>query len=271
MPLGSGALAGTSVAIDREALAVSLGFSAVSTNSLDAVSDRDFCVEFTSAASLAMMHLSRLSEDLILYSTHEFGFVHLSDAIATGSSLMPQKKNPDALELLRGKSGRVFGHLMGTLSILKGLPLAYNKDMQEDKAAVFDTADTLRECLQVAATVLANIRVDEPRAREAASQGCMNATELADYLASQGIPFRQAHELVGKLVVLACSKGQELSSLSLGEMRAVCPLIDDEVYEVLTLHRTLASKRRTGGTAPERVSTALAKARAHHEAWRQQA
>src|SRR5215510_12731777 len=190
MPLGSAALAGTSFQIDREALARSLGFAAVSRNSLDAVSDRDFCVEFLNACSLIMVHLSRLAEDVIVYSTGEFGFFELSDAIATGSSLMPQKKNPDAMELIRGKAGRVFGDNFGLLTMLKGLPLAYNKDMQEDKEAVFDSLDTTRSCLQVAATVLRNVRVNAVVTQAAASKGYMNATELADYLVRKGIPFR---------------------------------------------------------------------------------
>ena len=200
MPLGSAALAGTSHPIDREAVAQALGFDSVSRNSLDAVSDRDFCVEFAGTASLIMMHLSRLAEDIILYATAEFGFLELSDAVATGSSLMPQKKNPDSMELVRGKAGRVFGHLTSLLVTMKGLPLAYNKDMQEDKEAVFDTVDTLRGSLTVTATVLRNLRVNESRALEAATQGYLNATELADYLTRKGIPFREAHETVGRIV-----------------------------------------------------------------------
>src|SRR5256884_4802958 len=188
LPLGSAALAGTSYPIDREAVARSLGFDEVSRNSLDAVSDRDFCVEFTSAASLVMLHLSRLAEDIILYSTTEFGFFELSDPVATGSSLMPQKKNPDSMELVRGKSGRVFGHLTSLLAMMKGLPLAYNKDMQEDKEALFDTVDTVTACLAISATVLRNIRVNESQARAAAERGFLNATELADYLARKGMP-----------------------------------------------------------------------------------
>ncbi|HKP36261.1 MAG TPA: argininosuccinate lyase, partial [Pyrinomonadaceae bacterium] len=210
MPLGSAALAGTSYSIDREAVARALGFDSVSQNSLDAVSDRDFCLEFISAASLAMMHLSRLAEDIILYATAEFGFFELGDAVATGSSLMPQKKNPDSMELVRGKTGRVFGHLVALSTTLKGLPLTYNKDMQEDKEAVFDTVDTLTESLAVTATVLGNIRVNEARCREAATHGYLNATELADYLVGRGMPFREAHETVGKIVVHALARGVEL-------------------------------------------------------------
>ncbi|HVG31240.1 MAG TPA: argininosuccinate lyase [Pyrinomonadaceae bacterium] len=262
LPLGSAALAGTSYPVDREAVARALQFESVTRNSLDAVSDRDFCVEFCAAASLVMVHLSRLAEDLILYATAEFGFVELGDAVSTGSSLMPQKKNPDALELLRGKAGRVFGHTFALLATLKGLPLAYNKDMQEDKEAVFDTADTLRASLEVAATVLRNVTVREDRALLAASRGYMNATELADYLARKGVPFREAHEAVGRIVLRAIELGVELEELPPGEMRGVSPLITDDVLDALTLERTLATKSQPGGTAPERVREALREARA---------
>jgi argininosuccinate lyase len=261
LPLGSAALAGTSYPIDRESVARALGFESVSRNSLDAVSDRDFCVEFCAASSLVMVHLSRLAEDLILYATTEFGFVELGDAVSTGSSLMPQKKNPDALELVRGKAGRVFGHTVALLTILKGLPLAYNKDMQEDKEAVFDTADTLSASLEVTATVLRHITVREGRARAAASRGYMNATELADYLARKGVPFREAHEAVGRVVLRAIELGVELEDLPPEEMRAVSPLITDDVRDALTLERTLATKSQTGGTSPARVAEALAAAR----------
>jgi argininosuccinate lyase len=261
-PLGSAALAGTSYAIDREAVARALGFEGVTRNSLDAVSDRDFCVEFTAAASLIMAHLSRLAEDIILYATTEFGFVELGDAVATGSSIMPQKKNPDALELVRGKAGRVFGHLTGLLALIKGLPLTYNKDLQEDKEAVFDAADTVRASLEVTATVLVNVRVREVRARDAATLGYMNATEMADYLARRGLPFREAHETVGRMVLKAIEKGLELQELDLEELREFSTLVDEDVYDALSLEQTLATKRQMGGTAPERVAEALAAARA---------
>jgi argininosuccinate lyase len=261
MPLGSAALAGTAYAIDRAAVARELGFEDISRNSLDAVSDRDFCIELASAASLVMLHLSRLAEDIIIFATTEFGFLELSDAVATGSSLMPQKKNPDSMELVRGKAGRVFGHLMGLLATMKGLPLAYNKDMQEDKEAVFDTVDTVMASLEVTATVLRNMRVREETAREAASRGYMNATELADYLARKGMPFREAHDAVGRLVLRAIERSVELDHLSLEEMRAVSPLIEEDVYEALSLDRTLSSKSQPGGTSPERVAEALLKAR----------
>ena len=262
LPLGSAALAGTSHPIDRESVARTLGFDGVSVNSLDAVSDRDFCIEFVSAASLIMMHLSRLAEDIIIYATAEFGFFELSDAIATGSSLMPQKKNPDSMELVRGKTGRVFGHLSGMLTTMKGLPLAYNKDMQEDKEAVFDTADTVKASLRVATTVLGNIDLNHDRARDAAARGYMNATELADYLVRKGVPFRDAHDTVGRIVVHAISRGAELHELPLSDLNSYSALIDHDVFEALSVANTLATKAATGGTAPARVAEALARARA---------
>jgi argininosuccinate lyase len=261
LPLGSGALAGNSFQIDRQALAAELGFEEISKNSLDAVSDRDFCVEFLSDCSLIMVHLSRLAEDIIVYSTTEFGFIQLGDAIATGSSLMPQKKNPDSMELVRGKAGRVFGDLMAMLTTLKGLPLAYNKDMQEDKEAVFDAFDTATASLEVTRTVLSNIAVDENRTREAASRGYMNATELADYLVRKGIPFREAHELVGKIVVMAIQVGKEIDELSISQLRSQSSLIDEDVFGSLTLQSTVASKSCPGGTSPSQVNEALLAAR----------
>lgn len=254
MPLGSAALAGTSFPIDRETLATPLGFEGVSRNSLDAVSDRDFCVEFLSACSLIMVHLSRLAEDIILYATSEFGFFELGDAIATGSSLMPQKKNPDSMELVRGKAGRVFGDLLALLTTLKGLPLAYNKDMQEDKEAVFDAFDTTSASLRVTATVLRNLSVDKERALVAASSGYMNATELADYLVRKGMPFREAHEVVGKIVVRAIEAGKELQEMDLSDF-------GEDVYEALSLERTLGAKSQIGGTARANVDEALEEAR----------
>jgi argininosuccinate lyase len=262
LPLGSAALAGTSYKIDREAVARELGFDGVSRNSLDGVSDRDFCVEFTSACSLIMLHLSRLAEDIIIYATAEFGFLELSDAVATGSSLMPQKKNPDSMELVRGKAGRVFGHLTALLATLKGLPLAYNKDMQEDKEAVFDAADTVGASLEVAETVVRNTRVREDRAYEAATRGYMNATELADYLVRKGVPFREAHDAVGRLVLHAIQRNVELQDLALSEMQSFSTLIERDVYDALSLEQTLRTKSQTGGTSPERVAEALSAARA---------
>lgn len=261
LPLGSAALAGTSFPIDREAVAKELGFDNVTKNSLDAVSDRDFAVEFVGASALVMVHLSRLAEDLIIYCSTEFGFVALSDTVSTGSSLMPQKKNPDALELLRGKAGRVFGHHAGLLATMKGLPLAYNKDMQEDKEAVFDTVDTVGLSLRVAAIVLDNLSLNEKRAADAASTGFLNATEFADYLVKKGVPFRTAHDAVGKAVLLAAERGSELSDLTLDELRQFAPEIDETVFDVLTIDNTLASKSQTGGTSRARVAEALDAAR----------
>ena len=261
LPLGSAALAGTSFPIDREALARTLGFEAVARNSLDAVSDRDFCVEFLSACSLVMVHLSRLAEDIILYATSEFGFFALGDAIATGSSLMPQKKNPDSMELVRGKAGRVFGDLLGLLTTLKGLPLAYNKDMQEDKEAVFDAFDTVKSSLEVTTTVMRNIGVNKDRAQAAASSGYMNATELADYLVRKGVAFREAHEIVGKIVMRAIDLKVELQELSLDEFQKFSSLIEGDVYEALSLESTLSSKSQIGGTARATVDAELKQAR----------
>ena len=256
MPLGSAALAGTSFPIDREKLAHSMGFAGVSKNSLDAVSDRDFCVEFLSACSLIMVHLSRLAEDVIIYATTEFGFFELGDAIATGSSLMPQKKNPDSMELVRGKAGRVFGDLMGMLTTLKGLPLAYNKDMQEDKEAVFDAFDTVTASLQVSSTVLMNIRV-----QQVALGGYMNATELADYLVRKGMPFRDAHEVVGRVVINAIDLKTRIEDISIEELKKFSSLIEADVYDALSLEQTVNSKSQIGGTARASVKAALATAR----------
>lgn len=265
LPLGSAALAGTAYEIDRESVAKELGFEGVTANSLDAVSDRDFAVEFVGACALVMVHLSRISEDLILYASSEFGFVELSDAVSTGSSLMPQKKNPDALELIRGKAGRVFGHQIALLSMMKGLPLAYNKDMQEDKEAVFDTVDTVKVSLQVAGIVMKNLRLREDKAFAAATNGYLNATELADYLVQKGVPFRTAHDTVGKSVLYGISVGKELNELSLEEIRKFSKDIDKDVFDALSLEQTLASKNQIGGTSPERVFEALEDAKKNLE------
>jgi argininosuccinate lyase len=257
LPLGSAALAGTSYEIDREELAKTLGFEGITANSLDAVSDRDFAVEFVGACSLIMVHLSRLSEDLIIYATNEFNFIELSDAVSTGSSLMPQKKNPDALELLRGKAGRIFGHQTALLATLKGLPMAYNKDMQEDKEAVFDTVDTVKLSLKVTEIVLKNVKVNEEKTKLAASKGYLNATELADYLVNKGVPFCTAHDTVGKVVLHAGNRNVEINELSLFELEKFSDAIDDDVFDALSLEQTLASKNQIGGTSPERVFEAL--------------
>ena len=261
LPLGSAALAGTSYEIDREEVARQLGFEGVSTNSLDAVSDRDFALEFVGTSSLIMVHLSRIAEDLILYASSEFQFIELSDAVSTGSSIMPQKKNPDALELLRGKAGRVFGHQTALLTTMKGLPMAYNKDMQEDKEAVFDTVDTVKISLQIAAIVLNNLRLNEEKTRTAATTGYLNATELADYLVQKSVPFRLAHDTVGKIVMYAISQNKELNELSLAEMNQFSEQIENDIFDALSLEQTLASKNQIGGTSPERVFEALQEAR----------
>lgn len=260
LPLGSAALAGTSFEIDREAVAKEIGFEGVTANSLDAVSDRDFAIEFVGACALIMVHLSRFSEDLILYASSEFQFVELSDAVSTGSSLMPQKKNPDALELIRGKAGRIFGHQTALLSMMKGLPMAYNKDMQEDKEAVFDTVDTVKLSLKVASIVLKNLRLREDKTREAATKGYLNATELADYLVNKNVPFRTAHDAVGRTVLYAISVGKELNDLALSDFQKFSKEIENDVFEALSLEKTLGSKNQIGGTSPERVLEALAEA-----------
>jgi len=265
MPLGAAALAGTSYEIDREAVARELEFDGIAANSLDAVSDRDFAIEFAGASSILMMHLSRLAEDLIIYSTSEFGFIELGDAISTGSSLMPQKKNPDALELLRGKAARVFGHQTALLAMMKGLPLAYNKDMQEDKEAVFDIVDTVAGSLRVAAIVLRNISINSERSRSAATRGFLNATELADYLVEKGVPFRTAHDTVGRAVLFALESNRELDELSISELRGFAAEIGSDVFDALSLEATLRSKNQIGGTSPERVAEALIGARAEIE------
>jgi argininosuccinate lyase len=257
MPLGSAALAGTTFAIDRGYVAELLEFPALSANSLDAVSDRDFIIEFLSAASLCLMHLSRLSEEMILWSTTEFGFIELPDAFATGSSIMPQKKNPDVPELVRGKTGRVYGHLMGMLTLLKALPLSYNRDLQEDKAALFDAVDTLGDCLDVYIQMLPGIRFNAARMEQAASSGYINATDLADYLVRQGMPFREAHHCVGQAVRGGLEQGKELHELSLSELQACSPLIKEDVFECLRARESVNRRRGVGGTADSAVLAAI--------------
>lgn len=261
MPLGSSALAGSGFPIDRDGVAKELGFDSITANSLDAVSDRDFALEFASASSILMMHLSRFAEDLIIYSSDEFGIVRLGDRISTGSSLMPQKKNPDAMELLRGKSARVFGGTLSLLTLMKGLPLAYNKDMQEDKEAVFGIADTVSTSLAVASVIVRNISLDEKRCAEMASKGFMNATDLADYLVRKGVPFRTAHELVGKLVSTAIERGCRLEELPLDLVTEISDSIEEDFRERISLANVLSAKNVVGGASIERVSQALLDAR----------
>ena len=252
-PLGAGALAGTGFPIDRARTAALLSFSEPARNSLDAVSDRDFALEFLSAASILMMHLSRLSEELILWSSQEFGFVTLPDSHTTGSSIMPQKKNPDVSELVRGKTGRVYGNLMALLTVMKGLPLAYNKDMQEDKEGVFDTAATLSVCLKLTVSMLPKMRLNKERMYHAAGRAYSNATDLADYLAKKGLPFREAHETVGKLVALGVEEGKDLQDLSLESLRSASSLVEEDVYEVLGLEAVVNARNSYGGTSAAQV------------------
>ena len=262
MPLGSAALAGTSYPIDRLYTAEQLGFDAPCENSLDAVSDRDFAIEFLSAASLLMMHLSRFAEELILWASAQFNFIELSDSFCTGSSIMPQKKNPDVPELIRGKTGRIFGHLMAMLTLMKGQPLAYNKDNQEDKEPLFDTVDNLRGSLKVFADMMTNLRCNSRRMREAAAQGFSTATDLADYLVHKGIAFRDAHEIVGRAVAFGLQQQRDLAELSLDELRRFSPAIGADVFDILSLEGSVAARDHVGGTAPAQVRVAVARARA---------
>ncbi len=262
MPLGAAALAGTTYPIDRNYTAQLLGFERPSENSLDSVSDRDFAIEFSAAAALIMMHLSRFSEELIIWSSAQFGFVELSDSFCTGSSIMPQKKNPDVPELIRGKSGRIFGHLMSLLTLMKGQPLAYNKDNQEDKEPLFDTADNLKGSLKVFADMIPAISCQHDAMRKAAMQGFATATDLADYLVRQGLPFRDAHEVVGKAVARCVEKGCDLADLELAELQAYSDMIGADVFECLTLEGSVAARDHIGGTAPRQVRAAVARARA---------
>jgi len=259
-PLGSAALAGTGFPIDRMYVADELGFSGITANSMDAVSDRDFIIEFLATASIVMAHLSRLSEELILWASSEFHFVDLPDSLCTGSSIMPQKKNPDAAELVRGKTGRVYGHLIGLLTTIKGLPLAYNRDLQEDKEALFDSIDTVCASVEIMSVLVAEMRPREGHISECVTQGFLTATDLADYLVGKGVPFREAHSVVGKVVFQCLSKGRELTDLGLDDLRAFSPLIDEDIFEVLSAGGSVKARRCPGGTAPERVAEALAMA-----------
>ncbi len=261
MPLGSAALAGTSYPIDRAYTAQLLGFDAVCENSLDAVSDRDFAIEFTAAAALTMTHLSRLSEELILWMSPRFGFIDIADRFCTGSSIMPQKKNPDVPELVRGKVGRVNGHLIALLTLMKSQPLAYNKDNQEDKEPLFDTVDTLVQTLTIYADMMRGITVKPDAMRAAVQQGFATATDLADYLVKRGLPFRDAHEAVALAVRFAEGQGCDIGDLSLEQLRQFSPLIEQDVFEVLTLEGSLNARNHIGGTAPAQVRAAITRAR----------
>ena len=253
LPLGAAALAGTTFSIDRAFVAERLGFEAVAANSLDAVSDRDFAIEFTSAAALLMVHISRFAEELVLWMSPRFSFIRLPDRFTTGSSIMPQKKNPDVPELARGKAGRVTGHLMALLMIMKGQPLAYNKDNQEDKEPLFDTVDTALDTLRAFSSMVPGIEVNEAAMRSAAEEGYSTATDLADYLVKKGMPFRDAHEAVGRAVRLAESRGIGLDKLTLAELRTFAPAISDDVHAILTVEGSVAARDHLGGTAPHQV------------------
>src|SRR5690625_324951 len=259
-PLGAGALAGTTFPIDREQTADLLGFDKVYPNSLDAVSDRDFALEFLSTASILMTHISRLSEELVNWSSQEFQFIELDDAFCTGSSIMPQKKNPDVPELLRGKTGRVYGSLIGLLTVLKGLPLAYNKDMQEDKEGVFDTVDTLDGALRLLAPMLKTMQVNKGKMYEAVDKDYSNATDIADYLAKKGMPFREAHEVIGKTVLYAIQNNKFLLDLSLEEYKTFNHLFEADIFDVLTPENVVNARNSTGGTGKEQVKLQLAHA-----------
>ena len=261
MPLGAGALAGTTFPIDREWVAEQLGFAGVTRNSLDSVSDRDFALEFCSFAAIMMMHLSRLSEELILWSSADFAFIDLSDGFCTGSSIMPQKKNPDVPELVRGKTGRVYGNLVSLLTLMKSLPLAYNKDMQEDKEPLFDTIDTVRGSLKVFAEMIAEMAVNPERMRIAAARGFSTATDIADYLVRKGLPFRNAHEVVGKTVRYCIETGKDIPELTLEEFQKFSTVIDADIFDHVTLEASVNARKATGGTARSAVEKELALAR----------
>ncbi|MBI3753480.1 MAG: argininosuccinate lyase [Deltaproteobacteria bacterium] len=257
MPLGAGALAGSPYPLDRDFVAKELGFVKPTDNSLDSVSDRDFCIEFCSAASILMMHLSRFSEELILWSSQEFGFVELSDAFSTGSSIMPQKKNPDVPELVRGKTGRVYGNLMALLTVMKSLPLAYNKDMQEDKEALFDSIDTVKDCLKIFSPMLATMKVNKDNMREAAQGGFLTATDAADYLVKKGMPFRECHHIIGRVVAYCIKTSQGLEDLSIDEWKGFSKTFDKDIRKVISVEASVNSRKTKGGTALETVKKRL--------------
>lgn len=253
LPLGSAALAGTTFPIDREFTAKELDFGGIYSNSMDAVSDRDFILEFLSNASLLMMHLSRFCEEIILWCSHEYQFIELTDTFSTGSSIMPQKKNPDMAELIRGKTGRVYGNLFGLLTIMKGLPLAYNKDFQEDKEGMFDSAETVLKSLNIMSGMIATMKVNKERMLESTQKDFSNATELADYLASKGIPFRKAHEIVGKLVIDCIAKGIYLQDIPLQDYQEITPVITEDIYEKLDSVTAVKNRHSLGGTGFDQV------------------
>ena len=253
MPLGSGALAATTYPLDREMVAKALGFDSITLNSLDGVSDRDFCIELLNALSILMMHLSRFCEEIILWSSHEFKFIELDDAYSTGSSIMPQKKNPDMAELIRGKTGRVYGYLIGLLTTMKGLPLAYNKDMQEDKEGVFAAIDTVKMCLPVFTNMVKTIKVRKNNMYEAAKGGFTNATDAADWLVKQGVPFRDAHAIIGKLVLYCINNDTNLDDLSIEEYKKISPVFDESVYDAIKVEKCVEARNVPGGPSKEYI------------------
>jgi len=257
MPLGSGALAATTYPLDREFVKEELGFASVTINSMDGVSDRDFCLEFLSVASIIMAHLSRFCEEIILWSSHEFKFIELDDSYSTGSSIMPQKKNPDMAELIRGKTGRVYGDLMGLLTVIKGLPLAYNKDMQEDKEAVFDAVDTVKTCLEVFTGMVATIKINSSSMAKAASGGFTNATDAADYLVKKGLPFREAHEILGKLVLYCIENQKDLNQLKLSEYKEASNVFEEDIYECISLENCVNTRNVVGGPAKNQTTKTI--------------
>ncbi len=263
MPLGSGALAGTTYPLDRAYVAECLGFDAVTNNSLDGVSDRDFAIELSFVLSLLMTHLSRFCEELILWSTHEFSFVEMDDSYSTGSSIMPQKKNPDVAELIRGKTGRTYGDLMALLTMMKGLPLAYNKDMQEDKEAIFDAVDTVLLCLPVFTNMIKTMKVKKDTMLKGAKGGFANATDVADYLVKKGVPFRDSHAIVGDMVARALSLGKNLDDFTMDEFKACSPLIEDDIYEAISMKTCVGERKLKGGPAPECTRREISDGRAY--------
>lgn len=262
MPLGSGALAGTTYPLDREFVAKELGFADITMNSLDGVSDRDFAIELAGVFSIIMMHMSRFCEELILWSSNEFSFVEMDDAFSTGSSIMPQKKNPDVAELIRGKTGRVYGHLMGLLTTMKGIPLAYNKDMQEDKEPIFDAVDTIKLCLPVFCDMIATMKINKDAMNKGARGGFTNATDFADYLVKKGMPFREAHGVSGRMVYRCIEKGISLDDLTIEEMKEFSDIIEDDIYDAISMQTCVNGRKIVGGPAEETVLAAIAKAEA---------
>jgi len=258
MPLGAGALAGSTYPLDRQFVCDELGFAAITRNSLDSVSDRDFCIEYCAAASISMMHISRFCEELILWSSDEFRFVEMDDAYSTGSSIMPQKKNPDAAELIRGKTGRVYGDLMTLLTVMKGIPLAYNKDMQEDKEALFDALDTLIGCLTIFTGMFKTLKFRTENMRLGAGRGFTNATDAADYLVKKGLPFRTAHEVIGRMVLSCIHEGKALEELTLAELQEFSPIFGEDIFDAVSLKACVEGRNLPGGPAPEAVSAAIA-------------